>query len=383
MANEIGYSSSATVVPYAIIRRQSDSKVWDVTAGDWATWVDADIADYDILLTSRGGDYYSVSFPSGISANTTVYIAYYDMDGATAAITDLRLAGFAATWTGDLSPEPIGSGTDLTTVANVKSYLGLSGATYDTILGALTTAMSRQIERVCDRHFWAANYAGWHDGRSRLKLVLPEAPIIYVARVAIGRQTLLNVACTPTDAVRGMIRSDGTTMTLNIVGGASAATTALTLADYAEISDLQAAIDALTGWTATLAGSTGEYPVTDLCKFPGWDVGNGSTGLEAACDPLTGLTFDMDAGILIRRYGDFPTGWQNIYVEYNAGYAELPADLEMIARIMVADAFNARKLDGNLESERLGDHSWKRAASDAAEAERDRLLDPWRRWKLA
>lgn len=382
MANEIGYSSSASVTPYAIIRRQSDSKVWDVTNSAWTAWADADIADYDTLLASKGGDYYAATFPSAIAAGTAVYILIYDMAAAAPALTDIRLGSIRATWVGRLIP-PGPPTTDLTTVPNVKSYLGLTGAAFDTIIGALVTAMSRQIERVCDRHFWAADYAGWHDGRARDKLVLPEPPIRYVERVAIGRQTLINVASNVTDAARAMVRSDGTTMTLDIIGGTSAGTSPLTLASYAKISDLQTAISALTGWTATLPGTTGEYPTADLCKFPGWDVASGTTGLEAATDPLTGYTFDMDAATLIRRVGGFPAGWQNIYVEYNAGYATLPPDLEMTARIMVATAFNARKLDGNLKSEKLGDHSWTRAAYDAAEAERYLMLDAWRWWKLA
>lgn len=381
MADELEYSSSATVTPYAIIR--DGTKVWDLTNTEWATWADADIDDYDITLDSKGGDYYAADFPTDIAANTVVHIMIYDMAGASPALTDLRLTSYTRRWIGTLSVDELGD-TDLTSIGNVKSYLGLTGSAFDTILGALVTAMSRQIERVCDRHFWAADYAGWHDGRARDKLVLPEPPIRYVERVAVGRQTLLSVSCTPTDAVRGMIRSDGTTMTLVIVGGTSAASDALTLADYAKIDDLQAAIDALTGWTATLVGVTGEYPTADLCKFPAWDAAGGSTvGLEAASDPLTGYIIDAEAATLIRRSGGFPTGWQNIYIEYNAGYATLPADLELTVRMMVADAFRARKLDANLKSEKLGDHSWTRAAGEAAEAARDTLLNPWRWWKLA
>ena len=109
MANEIGYSSSASVTPYAIVRRESDYKVWDVTNTEWATWADGDIDDYDIALTDRGGDYYSASFPSDIAANTVVHIIYYDQAGASPATTDLRLASFTGRWTGDLSPEEIGS----------------------------------------------------------------------------------------------------------------------------------------------------------------------------------------------------------------------------------------------------------------------------------
>lgn len=275
------------------------------------------------------------------------------------------------------------SGTDLTTLTKVKSYLGESSTTYDTILAAIITAVSREMERVCNRHFWAANYSQWLDGSGEPYLILPELPIIYVVRACLGRTTLLNISCSDGDAVRAMVRVSDAAVTLTITGGSNAGSNTLALADYTTISTLQAAIDALAGWGAALAGDTGNYPSTDLMPIPAWDVLNTSTGLYAATDPLNGYRFDTAEGTLFRDAGVFPSGSHNVFVEYRAGYASLPDDVDMAARKLVADVHAARLRDPSLQSERLGDHSWTRAAREIVEGERDGILAPWVHWKLS
>ena len=117
MSREINLVFNGSGVPYAIVRRISDAAVWDVTNTAWVgTWVDGDIGDYDIALTSRGGDYYDADFPTDITKNIAVHIAFYSRSGGSPTITDVMLADASGDyyWTGiTLSG---GGGTPITSV---------------------------------------------------------------------------------------------------------------------------------------------------------------------------------------------------------------------------------------------------------------------------
>jgi len=76
---------------YAIIQRISDAAVWDVANTTWATWANGSIGDYDIAMSSAGGDLYTATFPTAIEASTAYRVTYYSQAGANPAITDNTL----------------------------------------------------------------------------------------------------------------------------------------------------------------------------------------------------------------------------------------------------------------------------------------------------
>jgi hypothetical protein len=114
MANELkaNYNGSANL--YAIIRNRATSYVWNGTS--FVAWADADIASYDVALTSRGGDLYSASMPAAVSEGD-YFVDYYKREGATPATTDLRLSGESLHWTGTAA---IDSGDDPTAAEMVS-----------------------------------------------------------------------------------------------------------------------------------------------------------------------------------------------------------------------------------------------------------------------
>ena len=122
MANELSITYQGTANIYVIIRRQSDGYVWDTVAVDWAAWADGDIANYDLALTSYGGDYYAVGFPSAIAADTVCRIIYYKRAGAAPALTDLVLATEEGTWTGTVTETTAwGTGTTNTYISRTDA----------------------------------------------------------------------------------------------------------------------------------------------------------------------------------------------------------------------------------------------------------------------
>lgn len=105
MANELNIGGPSGGTLYAIIRRESDSFVWNGSA--FVAWNNADIATYDVPLTDRGGDYYSADFPSAIAAGN-YFVSYWEQAGATPATDDLKIpADEALYWDGiEVADEP-------------------------------------------------------------------------------------------------------------------------------------------------------------------------------------------------------------------------------------------------------------------------------------
>ena len=67
--------------------------------------------------------------------------------------------------------------TDLCTRDSVKTYLGLSGSTYDDTIDALIDAASEAIEAMCGRQFNETTYTEYHDGGGNDRLVLKHRPV--------------------------------------------------------------------------------------------------------------------------------------------------------------------------------------------------------------
>jgi uncharacterized phiE125 gp8 family phage protein len=74
--------------------------------------------------------------------------------------------------------------SDITTKAKVKSYLGISGSTNDTLLDELIKNATASIERYCNRSFTQASYTEYFDiigGHN--KLFLRNYPVASLASV--------------------------------------------------------------------------------------------------------------------------------------------------------------------------------------------------------
>ncbi len=105
MSYELRLSYTGTKTVYAILRKTSDGTTWN--GSTWETWANANLATYDIPLTSLGGDYQAANFPTAIAINTTVWVTYYERAGDNPALTDYILKSEQMTWTGTvLTPEP-------------------------------------------------------------------------------------------------------------------------------------------------------------------------------------------------------------------------------------------------------------------------------------
>jgi len=73
--------------------------------------------------------------------------------------------------------------TNLCSIDDVRSYLGIAGAGHDEAIGMLIAAASEAIENYCRRRFAEQDYVEYHGGGGHQRVVLRHRPVIAVSGV--------------------------------------------------------------------------------------------------------------------------------------------------------------------------------------------------------
>lgn len=275
-------------------------------------------------------------------------------------------------------------------MADVKAYMGDTTTAHDGLYEDLVTRISARIERWCGRTFHDASYREFYNGRGDPYIYVDHPPLISVERVSVGRVDAVRIECDDSTVQRAFVTvTDATNLICGHWVGATASTNTLAFSDYATLTALVAAVNALgTGWTATLGLSDyGGYTSADLIAVTGLNVANGAAYLPMPDAGESDFEADCSSGnngmILL---GASLRGTRAVEVKYTGGYAAIPEDVRQAAVELVAMAHHESQRDPSLTSERLADYAWTAAAPSergGAQARRmAELLTSYRRWTL-
>ncbi len=141
--NEIWHTRSSGDDIYAFVRRKTDDFIYDVVAGSdtFEAFNGANIANYDLTLADDGGNFYSVNFPAGISANVHRVSLFLRATGAP-LLTDFELSQGEISWNGT-SEEDVSSVSS--NISVIISDIVLVQSTVDTIASDLVLVASDLI----------------------------------------------------------------------------------------------------------------------------------------------------------------------------------------------------------------------------------------------
>lgn len=271
----------------------------------------------------------------------------------------------------------------LTTLTRVKAYLGLTDSTYDTLLGYLISAVDDAISRYCNRNFTKDNYAvvqygsdnlhepwwpemqcgdnGWNSvnyptiRKQGELVVLDNLPVSAVLYAAYGMQTIIDIQYDGSSS--GYVDF---TAGEKLVLVENLTKTEIAITDSSTVQDLITAISAETNWTATASDA-------DYTSYPAkCIVAAGSGPMEDASDDVylygcvNAFRLSRQTDGLYRASVKLGSNTPFVVI-YEGGYeeADLPASLTETATKAVADAFGNIDLNPYLESEKVGDYSYK------------------------
>jgi hypothetical protein len=149
-------------------------------------------------------------------------------------------------------------------------------------------------------------------------------------------------------------------LTLQVNGGTNDGTETLTLANYDTLTDLFTAITALNkGWTVTQVPNVLQWsPIELLPTGKGLQCLTDVAYPKIPDEPAADFTTDVTAGIL-KYFGRFNRGFENVVVRYTAGYAEIPADLEQICIDLTKQYYDKRNINSDLKKEKIGDYEYE------------------------
>lgn len=266
------------------------------------------------------------------------------------------------------------STNSIVTLANTKTYLGITSTTDDALLELLIDRSSAQIQRYLGRSLVSQTLVEWYDTYGADRLNLKQNPAENIRFVGIGSTAVMSVSSSlSTDLFASISVNDVHVHLYRVSSTGSEFQTTITFASQDTTAEMATAISATTGFTATsLLSAPSKY----LRKIAGRELKNSTATLTAAIDSLSDYQVDYERGII---YGASLCAYQSMLVEYTGGYSEIPFDLQQEAIDMTGRAYRGRLRDGGLASESLGGYSYSVRATVEIDAASKRVLDSYRR----
>lgn len=275
------------------------------------------------------------------------------------------------------------------------------------VISTIITSASRAVQRYCGRDFVQTAYDELYDGTGGRRLILRQYPLASVQSVRYRPVTALKVQNTlaNTPQARVEVLAPGLRLT-RVTSGVTTVDTSVTWAGNATVLAVHSAVNALgSGWAAVGQGYD-QWPSADL-YCPNGPAGSagaqpaGQGALTAAGQfaelklhtyELAGVQLDPRRGWLLRAipYTDpellhpedlvWPVGVNNFRVQYTAGYATIPEDVQEATAQLVASWFAGRGRDLTLASEHTsGSYAYAAQPAGGQLPERVRaLLRPYR-----
>jgi hypothetical protein len=262
--------------------------------------------------------------------------------------------------------------SDLITNARARMAIPTANATIgsadDLAINALITACSKQIETYCRRTFASTSYDELYSGTGNRMLILRNFPIVSVQSVRFRPASVLQLRNFDlANNQKARVWIDSATVNLQRTSSGSVSLYTLAFASYPTLGQLAAQINADavssgSGWQALVAAGYEKWPTADL--YPPIQGAHNAAGvfcdLRMHAEELTGFQIDPARGYLMRSLvatdPDFvmpydpiwPRGLLNFRIQYTAGWATIPEDVQEACAQMVAAYFrlDAREIAG-------------------------------------
>jgi len=288
---------------------------------------------------------------------------------------------------------------NLTTLYLYKIQTGgsLTTTTNDAQIVSIINAVSASVASYCDRVFESTEYKEWYDGSGAVRMTLRNFPITNLKAVSLERDKVADI--TYTGGMLASVHTSGATMTLNYIDSAGDSDTEdITLSGSTD--DVAALVNAVSGWTMTVATGEGSRPMILARIHDGGDaLAPNSVELDVPGDLIEArLVSETNQQIEIPVFSSafrraiakvsagFSEGQGNVFVWYEAGYTlpaavdantapspagNVPTDLTMIVNEIVREVFDGTSTDATMKSEKFTNYAYTKADTKAGAAIKD------------
>lgn len=255
----------------------------------------------------------------------------------------------------------------LVNIDEVQNFLEIDSPDQYGVVETIHTAVEQIIPSYCNRIFDATDYKEFYSGKGSQKLLLRNFPIISITGVSTSRLSVIQVYNT-NRFTNAFVSVDNTGVNLKYNGILSSVD--LSFSTNTTLTSLVAAINSAgNGWVANVSSDYGDIVPTELSILPYKSAINSSyVNLEIPWNYLNNYDCNYEKGIIYlptyreaynnpsevplyredyssfveTNNGDFNTGFNNIFVNYRAGYEDdaIPQDLKFAALLMCKELYD-------------------------------------------
>jgi len=254
----------------------------------------------------------------------------------------------------------------LTTLATIKSLLGISVSTYDVSLQMLIDGVCEQVQRYCARTFEDTDLIFKTTLDNCNEVVLDNHPVNAIYYAASGRSQALELAYASGNA-QASVKTNGDEGLLSLIGALTKTDITISFSDT--LQDVATAIGLVAGWTATVTTGYENYPGNALLDQSCETEETGSFYLYASLS--TKRLSRQEADGIFRLSGSYSDeffcntddqrpGVRDFVCMYNGGYDTIPAGLTLLVNQIVCDAWRNFTTSAGFLSESVGDYSYSR-----------------------
>lgn len=262
----------------------------------------------------------------------------------------------------------------LTTLANLKAYLGITAFTDDTILERSIDRASKSIVSYCDRQFVSQTFVEWLDSHGNDRIRLKNSPADKIIFVGASTESVLSIRVTDATYIFASCGVDDAHLHISRIPSSGTLTTStISLASHDTVSELAAQVNAISGFVAETIVN---IPALHIRRIAGADLMNRTVLLEGVTEGLSDYAVDLERGIII---GQTLRRYQSVLVRYSAGYETIPFDVEQACLLIASRLYRNRQRDSSVASESLGGYSYSTRTAAEIDAEAIELLRPYRR----
>lgn len=209
------------------------------------------------------------------------------------------------------------------------------------IVSSIKDSTETLVSEYCNRIFEETSYiCERYDGNNKGILTLKNFPVTAVDKVSIGTLDVIQISNSNQTSTASV---SATTTGLRLVLDGTA-DTSITYAANTTMTAIVNAVNALgNGWAARLNSSIyGNFKSTEIIPRYGLNaIDTNWVDLSMVDDPLDEFDVYLERGQIL-KYGGWPKGIRNIYVDYTAGFTSdnMPNDLKLAVKILVKFFYN-------------------------------------------
>lgn len=265
-----------------------------------------------------------------------------------------------------------------------------------TTLGAMVEVASDYIQRHTGRDFVLTTYTEYYQGNNTAYLFLKQFPVTSITRVSMELSSCFEIKNTSTSNQIATVATTTTGLKLIKIASGTATTDVTVLwATYTTVGAVVTAVDALgNGWDATVVSDYSSWPSNLILPYQGpFDVSDSNViEIKMHTDILTDYDANLSTGVLTRtpntddlHYGGiWPKGHRNIRITYEAGYSQVPEDVQEACAQLSASLFLEKKRDPGLIMERTADYTYQvnTTTGDFLTPNSRRILDSYKRRRI-